>query len=144
MSLSNISRYQANSCKLDLADVAVKHILPLLSGILAAPFATAYPALLQASVKAIQGIIVAAWPRIARHRGEILKSITICWCRLDDEKAQSEELKAVQISIEQTVQLLTCAVTQDFDLVEECQSLIDVDGRLRDLLAIRNTKFNPL
>ena len=126
-----------------MTDVAVKHMLPLLTGILAAPFATAYAALLQASVKAMQGIIVAAWPRIACHRSEILKSITICWCRLEDEEAQSRELKAVQISIEQTVQLLMCAVSQNINIVEECQSLINVDGRLRDLLAIRNTEVSP-
>ena len=101
-----------------------------------APFAAAYPALLQASAEAVQTILVADWPRIAHHRGEILKGVTICWCRIKDEEAQSQELDGVQESIEQVVQLLTRTVARDSRLVEECQILIDSDGRLRDLLVI--------
>lgn len=119
-----------------MADATVKHILPLLTGILAAPFATAYPPLLQASVKAVQMIIVTDWPRIAHHRGEILKGVTICWCRIGDEEAQSQELKEVRKSIEQAVQLLTCIVTGNAKVVEEYLFLIDSDSRLRDLLVV--------
>lgn len=114
----------------------MKHILPLLTDVLTAPFATAYPALLQASVKAVQSIIVADWPRITHHRAEILKGMIICWCRIEDEEAQSQELNAVRKSIEQAVQLLTCVVTPKSHLIEEYQTLIDVDGRLRDLLVV--------
>lgn len=114
----------------------LKHILPLLTGILAAPFATAYPPLLQASVKAVQTIIIADWPRIAHHRGEILKCVTICWCRIGDEEAQSQELNEVREGIKQAVQLLTCVVTRDVKVAEEYQTLINSDGRLRDLLIV--------
>lgn len=114
----------------------MKHILPLLTGILAAPFATAYPALLRASVKAVQTIIVAGWPRITHYRAEILKGMIICWCRIGDEEAQSQELNAVRNSIKQAVQLLTCAVTPNSYLIDEYQTLIDVDGRLRNLLVV--------
>ena len=117
-----------------MADATIKHILPLLTDILVAPFATAYPPLLQASIKAITTIIVVCWPRIAYHRGEILKGLTICWCRVVDEKAQSPELKEVQESIEQAVQLLTCITTRNVDIVKENQALIDSDSRLRVLL----------
>ncbi|KAF6232717.1 hypothetical protein HO173_009156 [Letharia columbiana] len=114
----------------------LKHVLPLLTGILAAPFATAYPPLLQASVKAVQTIIVADWPRIAHHRGEILKGLTVCWCRIGFEEAQCQELKQVQESIERAVQLLTCVLMGKVLLVEEYQTLIDSDSRLRDLLVV--------
>lgn len=117
-----------------MADATVKHILPLLTGILAAPFATAYLPLLQASVNAVRTIIVADWPRIAHHRGEILKGVTVCWCRIGDEDAQSRELREVRESIEQAVQLLTCVVKGNVKVVEEYQTLIDSDSRLRDLL----------
>ncbi len=119
-----------------MADATVKHTLPLLTGILAAPFATAYPPLLQASVRMVQTIVVASWPRVAHHRGEILKGLTICWCRLRDEEAQSQELKEVRESIEQAVQLLTCVLTERVQVVEEYQILIDSDSRLRDLLVV--------
>lgn len=119
-----------------MADATVKHILPLLTGILAAPFATAYPPLLQASVKAVQTIIIADWPRIAYHRGEILKGVTICWCRIADIEAPSQELKEVRVSIAQTVQLLTCVLTGNVKVLQEYQILIDSDSRLRDLLVV--------
>ena len=119
-----------------MADAIFKHIFPLLTGILAAPFATAYPALLQTSVKAVKTIIVTGWPRIAHYRGEILKGVIICWCRIWDEEVQSQELNAVRGSIEQVVQLLTCAVAQNAKIAEEYQILIDSDGRLRDLLVV--------
>lgn len=114
----------------------MKHIIPLLAGNLAAPFATAYPALLQASVKAVQTIIITDWPRIAHHRGEILKGLAMCWCRIEDEERQSQELIAVRENVEQAVQLLTHAVTLDSKLIDEYQTLIDSDSRLRDMLII--------
>ena len=117
-----------------MADANVKHIFPLLTGILAAPFATAYPALLQASAEAIKTTIVTGWPRIAHYRGEILKGVIICWCRIKDEYVQSQELNAVRESIEQVMQLLTCAVAQNARIFEEYQTLVDSDRRLRHLL----------
>ena len=117
-----------------MADANVKYIFPLLTGILAAPFATADPALLQASVEAIKTTIVTGWPRIAHYRGEILKGMIICWCRIGDEDVQSQDLNAVRESIEQVVQLLTCAVAQNVKIFEEYQTLVDSDGRLQNLL----------
>ena len=119
-----------------MADAPGKHVVPLLTDILAAPFATAYLPLLQVSVKAVQTIIVADWPRIAHHRGEILKGLTICWCHIEDEKGRSQELKEARDSITRAVQLLTCVVTGKVTVVEEYQTLIDSDSRLRDLLVV--------
>ena len=87
-------------------------------------------------MEALQTIIVTNWPRIAHHRGEILKGLALCWCRIGDEETQSQELIAVRENIEQAVQLLTHAVTQDSKLVDEYQTLIDSDSRLRDLLVV--------
>lgn len=108
----------------------------MLTGILAAPFATAYPPLLQASVKVIQTLIVAHWPRISHHRGEILKGITTCWCRIGEGEAPSQELKEVRKGIEKAVQLLTCVVAESVEVVGEYNNLIDNDNRLRDLLIV--------
>ena len=119
-----------------MADATLKHILPLLTGILAAPFATAYTPLLQACVKAVRTIIIADWPCIAHHRGEILKGLTICWCRVGNEEAQSRELKEVRESIEQAVKLLTCVVTRNVEVLDEYQTLIDSNSKLRDLLVV--------
>lgn len=119
-----------------MADAIVKHILPLLTGILAAPFATAYPPLLRASVKTAQTIIIADWPRIAYYRGEILKGLTICWCRIADKEAPSQELKEVRDSIERAMQSLTSVLRRNAKVIEEYQILIDSDSRLQDLLVV--------
>ena len=108
----------------------------MLTRILAAPFATTYPPLLQASVKLIQTIIVTHWPRISHHKGEILKGITTCWCRIGEDEVQSQELKEVRKGIDQAVQLLTCVVTGSVEVVGEYKILIDSDNRLRDLLDV--------
>ena len=84
----------------------------------------------------MQTIIVTDWPRIAHHRGEILKGLAMCWCRIADEETQSQELVAVRGNVEQAVQLLTYAVTPDSKLVDEYQTLIDSDSRLGDLLVV--------
>ena len=62
--------------------------------------------------------------------------MTICWCRIGDEEAQSQEFKEVRESIEKAVQLLTCVVAGNDKVVEEYQTLIDSDNRLRDLLVV--------
>ena len=80
--------------------------------------------------------MVADWPRISHHRGEILKGITTCWCRIGEDEVQSEELNEVRKSIEKAVQLLTCVVTGSTKMVEEYENLVDSDSRLRDLLLV--------
>ena len=60
----------------------------------------------------------------------------MCWCRIGDEEAQSQELNAVRENVEEAVQLLTYAVALDSELVDEYQTLIDSDSRLRDLLVV--------
>lgn len=76
------------------------------------------------------------WPRITNHRGEVLRGLTICWCRIKDEETKSKGLRKVQESIERSVRLLTLLTKKDVDVAAEYQMLIDCDYRLRDLLII--------
>ena len=112
----------------------LKHILPLLSGTLANPFATAYPPLLQVSIKAIQVVIINDWPRITYHRGQILRGLTICWCRIADEGNISKELQNVRGSLKKTLRLLTSASSREVNVTQEYRTLISIDDRLQDLL----------
>ena len=87
----------------------------------------------------MEAIIVNDWPRISYHRGEILKGLTVCWCRIKDQGEVSKgkvskELEKVQESIEKAVRLLTSVLKTDVDVVEEYRILVDSDVRLRDLL----------
>ena len=101
---------------------------------MATPFATAYPPLLQAAVNAIEVILTIDWPRISYHRGEILKGLTMCWCRIKDQDQVSKELRKVQESIEGAVRLLTHVLGNDVDVKNEYKVLIDGEMRLRGLL----------
>lgn len=63
-------------------------ILPLLTAILTAPFATACPPLLLAALAAlaaVETVVLVGWPRVGYHRGEILKGLVGCWLRVEQE-----------------------------------------------------------
>lgn len=106
----------------------------MISGNLAAPFATAYPPLLEASIKALETVMIKGGSRIVAHRGEILKGLTVCWCRIKEEEVVSEELERVQRSLKISVRQLTLLVRGNVDVTAEYQKLIDCDERLRDFL----------
>lgn len=84
----------------------------------------------------MQTIILTAWPRIAYNRGEILKGLTICWCRIEEQESTSDELHEVREKIKSTVSLLTSVLERVVNVVDEYQSLIDSDGRLQKLLVV--------
>ena len=81
-------------------------------------------------------MIINAWPRIAYHRGEVLRGLTICWCRIQEEDSLSEELREVEESVRRTLRLLTNVLRRDVDVEEEYRILIDGNDRLADLLVI--------
>ena len=103
---------------------------------LSAPFATAYPPLLQAALHAVQTIIVVDWPRMAYHRGEVLKGLVVCWCRIEDEGDRSAELKVVQRQIKHGVKLLTAVLKRELDIEPEYKLLVESDDRLGQLLVV--------
>ena len=120
-------------------------MLPLLSSKLSAPFAVACPPLLLSTLYTLQSIILIAWPRIPQYRAEILKGLTVCWFRIDDEleeqdqkgEAMNEELKRIRQSIRATIQILTATTLEQdaLDVVGEYRMLVaEGDERLRGLL----------
>lgn len=111
-----------------------KHIIPLLSQILSAPFATTYPPLLKTSIHAIDAVVVNTWPRVAYHRGEILEGLVVCWCRIQEEETKSKELQRIQADIRRTMKLVTAILKANINVTEEYQTLIDSDRRLQNLL----------
>lgn len=114
----------------------LKRIIPLLSQVLSAPFAIAYPPLLKASVHAIDAVLINVWPRVAYHRGELLEGLLVCWCRIQGEVTQSRELQRIQAGIQHTVTLFTAILRMDIKVTEEYQTLIDSDRRLQTLLKV--------
>lgn len=124
-----------------------QNILPLLTGILTAPFATAYPPLLMAALAAVEAVVVVGWVRVGWHRGEVLKGLVGCWVRVEEEgevgregeREEAEgrrELQGVKDGIRRCVKLLTAVLEREVDVRGEYGLLVESDGRLGELLVV--------
>lgn len=82
----------------------------------------------------MDAVIANVWPRVAYHRGEILEGLVVCWCRIQGEETQSEDLGRIQTDLHRTVRLVTAILKMDMDVTEEYQTLLDSDPRLYSLL----------
>ncbi|OBT72381.1 hypothetical protein VF21_07477 [Pseudogymnoascus sp. 05NY08] len=91
---------------------SVKHakdILPLLSAVLADPFAPSNPALLLRGIKTVQTTILNCWPILSEehHRVQIVKALSICWINLTEEimNSASENAKHELDQLKQELQV---------------------------------------
>jgi len=105
------------------------------------------PRLLLAATRALQALILNAWPRVHVYRGEIVKGLVQCWialCVLHAEDTAAGRwdgtTKAgtwgLREALRESVGTLRAAVKREvpaFD--EECTLLVDVEPRLRKLFA---------
>ena len=114
--------------------MVAQHILPLLSNTLSHPFATAYPPLLLAALQALEAILKFDWPRVAYHRGEILRGLVTCWLKVEEEDQQRNELEDVRTMIQQDLDLLTAVLTRNVGFESEYRSLANSDRRLEKVL----------
>ncbi|KAL2829177.1 hypothetical protein BDW59DRAFT_170588 [Aspergillus cavernicola] len=71
----------------------LQDIIPLIYSTLSNPFGTANPPLLLSAVSAARAVILTAYPRIWRWRGEFLGAICSCWIHTleDEEESKSSE-----------------------------------------------------
>jgi len=110
----------------------LKYILPMLNTVLSDPFSTVYPPVLLSAIKALQSVILNAWPRMTANLGEVLKGLTLCWLRMCDDAGS--ELVQVKDEAIKAVKMLRQAVQGECDFDAECTALIDADERLGELL----------
>lgn len=119
---------------------SIKHltfILPMLSSILTHPFVTASPPLLLSSIKALQSVVLNAWPRMEVYKTEVLKCITLSWIRMHEESGDGNEFGEIKDECKLTVQMLRDALGEDVgELEAEVAELINVDKRLEGLLSV--------
>ncbi|KAL8938083.1 MAG: hypothetical protein Q9216_004081 [Gyalolechia sp. 2 TL-2023] len=114
----------------------LKDLLPLVSATLTAPFATAYPPLLEAALQTLQAIIINGWPRVAFHKGEILEGLLICWCRIENEEEPISELISTRKAIRDKSRAVVRLLRDDDHAMEEIQMIRDHDSRFKTLLEI--------
>lgn len=118
---------------------SVKHlsfILPMLSSILSHPFVTASPPLLLSSIKALQSVIMNAWPRMGVYRMEVLKSVALPWIRMQEEGGDGNGFEEIKEECKLTVQVLKDSLSDsaaEFD--KEVAELVKVDKRLEGLFS---------
>jgi len=109
----------------------LKDVLPLLSNVLSDPLGAAHPPLLMAAVKAIQACVLNAWPRMDVWRGEVLRGLAGAWLTLENE--DSEDVGEVRRESAEILAMLVVAVKGKVNLEKDLQSLVEADGRLREL-----------
>ncbi|KAI9713441.1 MAG: CCA tRNA nucleotidyltransferase, mitochondrial [Bogoriella megaspora] len=118
----------------------LKHTIPLLSSILRDPFGAAYPPMLVEATKALQMLILMAWPRLPSWRAEVMGSCGVCWIRLmGDEGENSERREGVEMvrsELTRVVEVLKEALrvrehgTEKVDWDEEVEQYLAADERL--------------
>lgn len=123
----------------------LKDLLPIISTILTAPFATAYPPLLQAAVECLKAVIVNGWPRVKLHRGEILEGLVVCWCKIVDEGVgeHRDGLLEVKGGIREVLRAVVQILRGDEEAMEEFKMLSDCDEQLKDCFQSLGPKTLP-
>jgi tRNA nucleotidyltransferase (CCA-adding enzyme) len=89
----------------------VKHLpdlVPLLSTILQEPFILIHKPLVLATLKALQGVLLNAWPRVPTHRGAIMMGLSLLWARCMEEQAKpkAQDVEDVKTQIKEVVAML--------------------------------------
>jgi hypothetical protein len=127
---------------------SVRHLtalLPLLSGILTDPLATAYPELPRAAAMALQSVVANAWPRICAWEGEVLRGVTVCWSRVAEELDGrrrgdgGEELETMKEELRICAEMLRAVMVREGkgeNFESDAQKLVDADGRMGELFRL--------
>ncbi|KAL4916569.1 hypothetical protein BDW62DRAFT_211833 [Aspergillus aurantiobrunneus] len=166
-----LSTFLLNQIAITCADLGInttkylQDIIPLVYTTLSNPFGTAHPPLLLSALSTARAVILNAYPRIWRWRGEILGALCSCWLHiLEDEEnskttksraskdptsASSVELKKLNKELQGAVYLLKYAlenpVQADSDqgqreakenIEREIQMLVEADESLRGCLLV--------
>lgn len=118
---------------------SVKHlrfILPMLNETLAsrilADATQRHRQTLVSAVKAMQAVILNAWPKMPEYKLEVLKGLTLCWLNLDGKSG--DDVAQVREETKTTVQMLRAALGSSAEFKDECRLLVDIDERLSEML----------
>lgn len=112
----------------------LKYVLPILTETLTHRLATAYLPMLTSAVRAMQAVILNAWPRMKEHRGEVLKGLTICWVNLHD--MDDESVAMTKKEMKDAFQMLRLAIgseDSEINFEDECERLKKAESKLGGL-----------
>jgi hypothetical protein len=89
------------------------HLLPLLSNILQDPFALSHTPLVMQTLRAVQSVLMNAWPRIHHHRGTVMMGLCLLWERCARE--ESGDVEGVREAITETAGMLDAIMRAGVD-----------------------------
>ncbi|PGH23721.1 hypothetical protein AJ80_02149 [Polytolypa hystricis UAMH7299] len=132
----------------------IQEIIPLISSTLTNPFGTAYVPLLAAGVEVARALVLNAWPRLERWRGEVLGAICVCWMHVceETEEQQDEEgergFEELKKALKEVVEILRIVLgdgpgeeegggRRSVDVENELRELVEADERLAELLIVK-------
>ncbi|KAK2745410.1 hypothetical protein FQN57_003753 [Myotisia sp. PD_48] len=137
--LSTLLLNQLNIVIRELGIVVTTHlqdIVPLLTSTLGNPFGTSYIPLLNAAAECYVTLLLNAWPRIPRWRGEILAGICSCSLNLSDDeeiiRSQNgdDSLEKLRIHLKNSVKLLKVIMSEP---TVSSGDNVDFDAELQQL-----------
>ena len=111
----------------------LKYIIPMLTETLSHPLVDTQAAatLLNKSIMAMQAVLLNAWPRMAEHRGEVLKGVALCWLKVVDDGGDWAE--GLREDMKETVRMLAVAIGEEIDFAADCRMLVETEPRLEGL-----------
>ena len=110
----------------------LKYILPMLTETPSHLLADAQVNTLISATKALQAVILNGWPRMAVHRGEVLKGLTLCWVNMSD--TEGGHVDKLRREMKEAVKMLRYAVREEIHFEQDCEMLIEAEPRVRELL----------
>ena len=119
----------------------LKYILPIITHTLSHPSTKDQTATLISAARALQAVMLNAWPRISEHRGDVLKGLTLCWLGQTDERTAAREADVTAVAelnkeLKTAVEMLRGALGNASGFEEDCATLITADKRLGGLLRL--------
>ncbi|KAL4761055.1 tRNA adenylyltransferase [Aspergillus foveolatus] len=93
-----LSTFLLDQVAITCADIGIhttkylQEIIPLIYSTLSNPFGTAHPPLLLSALSATRAVILNAYPRLWRWRGEMLGAICSCWIHIFEEEGESKRV----------------------------------------------------
>ncbi|TQS38177.1 hypothetical protein Golomagni_01321 [Golovinomyces magnicellulatus] len=118
-------------------------LMPLVEDVLLDPFASAYPSLVFTALKALEGIIIHAWPRLGneRRRMEVIRMLVSGWEKLREETGDSFEHPKKEVLEEFKIvgKLFVKAVTKAGEakgLSSHLEPLFEADNSLREVFSM--------
>ena len=108
--------------------------MEICSATLSEPLAVLYPPLQVASLHALEQAIEYGWPRITYHQAEILKGLTICWLRFQEEDIPNAHEAQVRDLIKRIVRLLFRNPGDSKTNQETIRMIVSSDLRIGEVL----------